>query len=366
MTQVIPKSPLSYLTVGLVTLVLTSLSVPSSPAVKEVGIEKKKEAVKQDLAKLHGRTGDNTYLTFPEWYLVFSPEEYATFVEDRDPSDFPYWGHLGQYWGAYGHMYDETKDKYPFNGEYHTMLVVIGVSTTVEYAVRSVYETLVGRVFEESRRGGMTAEDRYGAVIARDYVDFLNGAPWFDYDYPQALKGLWTDCPTVGPDMLRKWERRYALSTEYLIKAMYAQMILAGTRASFEKPRMTTSVLVKNWSKDLEKSPGIEIIERRKGGQVYALLPRYHAFMGASKKLARKGVQFLEIAENKDEIVVSVLVPATWKAVKTPACRVLFVQDVMTNPLKKRIVVAVSISHYHSFILECDKPAYSLEHVFDF
>ena len=34
--------------------------------------------------------------------------------------------------------------------------------------------------------------------------------------------------PWTGPGMLRKWERRFALSTEYGIKALYAQLIKAG------------------------------------------------------------------------------------------------------------------------------------------
>ena len=36
------------------------------------------------------------------------------------------------------------------NPGYHLMVMVIGVSTTVEYALKSAYETLIGRLTEAS------------------------------------------------------------------------------------------------------------------------------------------------------------------------------------------------------------------------
>jgi hypothetical protein len=85
------------------------------------------------------RPADQTFLTFPEWFLVFSPDEYATFVADRPPSEFPFWGHVGQFWESYARVREATREGYPPNPGYHAMIVVIGVSTTVEYAIRSAY-----------------------------------------------------------------------------------------------------------------------------------------------------------------------------------------------------------------------------------
>src|SRR5262249_59745368 len=42
----------------------------------------------------HRRGGDQTFLTFPEWFLVYSPAEYAAYVTDRAPSRFPFIGHV--------------------------------------------------------------------------------------------------------------------------------------------------------------------------------------------------------------------------------------------------------------------------------
>ena len=44
------------------------------------------------------RGEDQTFLTYPEWFLVYSPDEYAHYLAaDRAPSRFPYIGHLCQF-----------------------------------------------------------------------------------------------------------------------------------------------------------------------------------------------------------------------------------------------------------------------------
>ncbi|GAC1528319.1 MAG: hypothetical protein NVS2B4_06260 [Ramlibacter sp.] len=55
---------------------------------------------------------------------------------------------------------------------------------------------------------------------------------------------LWADLPWTGPGMLRKWERRFALSTELGIKAVYGRAIKAGTRSIYETPLLVTAVVL--------------------------------------------------------------------------------------------------------------------------
>ena len=42
----------------------------------------------------HRRGAEQTLLTFPEWFLVYSPAEYAAFVKTSPPSEFPFLGHI--------------------------------------------------------------------------------------------------------------------------------------------------------------------------------------------------------------------------------------------------------------------------------
>ena len=197
------------------------------------------------------RGTEQTFLTYPEWFLVHSPAEYAAFVRDHPPSEFPFWGHIRQFWGSYHAVYRETRRGYPTNYGYHVMIMVIGVSTTVEYALRSAYEAVIGRVTELTATHGPTEEDRYGARVAQEYVDFIRVRPWYEFDYVGALRGLWRDVPWKGAHPLRKVERRYALTTEYGIKAAYAKLIGWGTQATYDTAAPTTAVVVRNAPADM-------------------------------------------------------------------------------------------------------------------
>src|SRR5439155_1295656 len=84
---------------------------------------------------------------------------------------------LRQFWQGYGAVYSATRKDYPFNFGYHVMVMVIGTSTTAEYALRAAYETLIGRLGELTATHGLTDEDRYAAAVAQDYVDFIRIDP---------------------------------------------------------------------------------------------------------------------------------------------------------------------------------------------
>lgn len=64
--------------------------------------------IKAELRKIKGykRDESQTYLTLPEWYLVYSPAEYAQYLKDKPPSGFPYFGSIRQFWGYCGDIND--------------------------------------------------------------------------------------------------------------------------------------------------------------------------------------------------------------------------------------------------------------------
>src|SRR5262245_39686929 len=47
------------------------------------------------------RPEDQTFLRFPEWYIVYSADEYAAFIASRRPSTFPYFESVRQFWQGY-------------------------------------------------------------------------------------------------------------------------------------------------------------------------------------------------------------------------------------------------------------------------
>jgi hypothetical protein len=223
----------------------------------------------------HVRGPEQTFLTFPEWFLVFSPAEYAEYVKDRAPTQFPFLGHVGQFWSSYVEVARKAS-AYPMNAGYHVMILVIGVSTTVEYGLRAAYETLIGRVSEASAGGTLTPEDRVGARVAQEYVDFIRVSPWYDFDFVTPLKRLWAE-PAMGEHLLRKWERRYALTTEYVVKAGYGWAIRKATHASYEAPILVTAAVVKGLPEGYAAKDE-QVLERRPDGRALLLIPRYQAF----------------------------------------------------------------------------------------
>ena len=47
------------------------------------------------------RPESKTYLTLPEWYIVYSTDEYAAFLQENRSGEFPYFKAVGQYWQSY-------------------------------------------------------------------------------------------------------------------------------------------------------------------------------------------------------------------------------------------------------------------------
>jgi hypothetical protein len=308
----------------------------------------------------HQRGTEQTYLTFPEWYLVHSPAEYAAYVKTHTPSDFPFIGHVRQFWGSYHDVYKES-ERYPFNGGYHVMIVVIGTSTTVEYAIRSAYENTIGRVSELTMTHGLTAEDRYGAQVAQEYVDFIRVLPWYEFDFWKRLKGLWGGTGLTGDDMIRKWERKFALTTEYAIKAVYGYLIKLATKASYDEPLMVTTVVVDKVPQGL---PDVKVLKELEGGGALVSFPRYQAFSPTAQQAAAQGVSFREIAGNHEDLLLSVLTSDTWKP--STGGRVLFEQPVLTQPGRKRFAIVVKVPELSAALNALQKDGVELEHIYDY
>jgi len=314
----------------------------------------------------HRRGPEQTFLTYPEWFLVHSPAELAVYLQQEDPSGFPYVGHIRQFWQAYGAVYRATKDDYPLNLAYHVMVMVIGVSTTAEYAVKSAYETVIGRVTELTRTHGMTEEDRFAARVAQDYVDFINVTPWYEYDFAGTAVALWSKTSLWGPDMIRKWERKYILTTEYGVKAIYGWIIKKLTTMGYERPIPLTAVVVDRLPGGAEDQLAeLTVLNEFADGSVLLTVPRYDAFKSHAAWLARQGVAFVEIAGNRTVILVSFMVPVGWDAGPSNYDIVL-TQTILTRPATKRIVISVPVDELHTALTDFDDPRFELEHVYDY
>lgn len=293
--------------------------------------------------KIDVRPADQTFLTFPEWYLVFSPEEQADYFKNRTATTFPFISHTAQIWESYDVVNNQIKGKYPTNFGYHFMIWVIGTSASVEYTIKAFYETIIGRITDTGY--SVTEEDKLNAKFTSDYVRFIKDRPWYEFNFKSILKDLWSETPILGQHVFRKLERRYILTSELIVKFIYAKLIGLGTSQVYEAALPTTTVLLENDS----------LIK----------LPRYNRFGEAALNLAKSGHTFTEIAGNKSSILVSIIVPLKTNP-KLKDTRTIFIQPISSNPKLKRITFATPVAYLSSVLQKVDNQNIHLEHVFDY
>ena len=289
------------------------------------------------------RLADQTFLTFPEWYLVFSPAEQAAYFKEHTASGFPYMSHVRQFWESYGIVKKQIKNNFPPNNGYHFMIWVIGVSTTVEYAFKAFYETTIGRLTDT--HSVITDEDKFYAKFTQQYVDFIKDRPWYEFDFKQQLKYLWSSTSFSGSHLLRKLDRKYLITSELLIKWGYGKLIGLGTKQVYDKALPTTAVIT--------------------GKNETINLPRYDKFAAAVTDLARQGESFKEIAGNNSAILLTVMVPAAFNA-HFENTQTVFTQPTSSDPATKRIALAIPVTDLNKLLIELDKQHVAIEHVFDY
>ena len=323
--------------------------------------------IKIGLEKIKGYKRDEgqTYLTLPEWYLVYSPAEYAQYLKEKKPSGFPYFGSIGQFWGYYKDVKGVTRGKYPYNGGYHTMILVIGASFTLENTVKGVYENTVGRVTEWTSSDAMTDEDRFAARAAQSYVDLIRVQPWYEYSFSKQIAGLWTDTSFFGQNMIRKVERKFALSVGYSISAVYATLIKLATKLAYGDADTEIMALVSDLSPGvLATVPKVNIKDKYQVPYVLVSLPRYEEFRDVVLDMVKKGVRFSEISGNK-EILVTCLVPAHWNYDLTSG-KMLFERPILTDPSQKRIAIAAPVQTLHEILVSLMDMNVTIEHIYDY
>ena len=290
-------------------------------------------------------------------------------MKRHPPSEFPFLGHIGQFWSSYSAVYRATKDGYPFNFGYHVMILVIGTSTTVEYALRSAYETLIGRVSELTQTHGMTEEDRFGARVAQDYVDFIRVRPWYEYDFKDKLVAPVDRNCAVGTGPAAQVGAQ--VRADHGVR--HRRRSTAGSsgevpRASLRCPAADHGSLLDHLPDGVERElPELKILQRLPDGAVLVTVPRYEAFTRYSGDTrARRERRFREIAGNRGVILVSVLGPG-WSGGSEPdGPRVLFTQPILTQPGRKRVALVVPVSLLWRRAQHAVARGDDVEHVFDY
>ncbi|MEK7641360.1 MAG: FAD-dependent oxidoreductase [Patescibacteria group bacterium] len=198
--------------------------------------KKQQELSVASTTKDYFRPFDNAYLSIPEWYIVYSADEYAAVLRDSLPSKFSYSTATRDFRNQHAAVLALTEHSLNNNSGYELVLKVIGASFAFENAFKGVYENTIGR-FSEWVAGDMQIpEDVYAAKIAQEYADFIYDYPWYEFRFLPALTGLWsldTGIDHTFSQSLRRIERKLFLSFEYSMKALYSSVIGFATHTKF-------------------------------------------------------------------------------------------------------------------------------------
>jgi FAD/FMN-containing dehydrogenase len=321
-----------------------------------------------DSAGTYVRDEGQTFLTHPEWYIVYSSDEYAEWLGRRLPTDFPYASSIGQFWIDYREAIAETRNAYPTNYGYHVMLAVIGVSYSVELALKGMYENTIGRFSGWTADHALSDEDRYAASVAAEYGRFIHVRPWYEFSFESKLRHLWTKIPGWGPTPVRKWERRVFLTAEYGIKAMYAEAITLATHAAYSPEEDRMPMIVTGWSDAVAAHYAqIKTVARLDSVHTLVSAPRYDAFRDLVRELAaaKDGVRISEVAGNRD-ILVTGVAPATWRYTGVMG-RVMYEVPLPADAARKRVVMRVPVGELLGVVGRLDgERGLAVDHVYDY
>src|SRR5215470_2428035 len=307
---------------------------------------------------------NDTFFTFPEWYIVYSFEDFGRFLDRSSESHFNYLGHIFGFWRSFCTINRAIPPTGESLTEVKTMIYVIGISYSAEYAIKGLYENTIGRAFEGIRGNKLTPQDEYARAVLQDYAAFLYTIPWFKYPFRDKLDGLMAlSAPT--PSRARTWERDFALGTEYFIKIGYAWLIQKGLDASSDdEPRDIMFAVATLPPEVLAAEPRIKPIRVLSPQWQLVQTPRYKDFTEIVLGLLDRGIPLAEIAGNR-EIMITVIAPkATTLDVKDAT--ELFSLDLDAKPGFRRAGLKARIDHLVDIVSELKAGGASIEHFYDY
>jgi hypothetical protein len=307
---------------------------------------------------------NNTFFTFPEWYIVYSFEDFGRFLDRSSESHFNYLGHIFGFWRSFCTINRAVPATGESLTEVKTMIYVIGISYSVEYAIKGLYENTVGRVFEWIRGEKRTPQDEYARALLQDYAAFLYTIPWYKYPFREKLDGLMAiSAPTPSP--LRTWERDFALGTEYFLKIGYASMIQKALDASNDdEPRDIMFVVSALPPEVLAKEPRIKPIRALTPQWQLVQAPRYKALSEILQGLLDQGFGLAEIAGNHD-ILITVIAPDAAK-LDVKDTTELFSLELDARPGFRRAGLKARIDRLVDINRDLKARGASIEHFYDY
>ena len=320
-----------------------------------------------NIGEKNRRPVEDAYYSYPEWYIVWSYEARAQYLPKNLPSGFPYFASIGQYWRSYCFICGLTQSRHQFNFGDHLSSFVLGGSFALEYSIRGAYEQTIGRLSEWTSSHELVEEDAYAARVAREYADFVYIRPFYEFHFAHALKELWKETPLWGKHPIRKWERKFILSMDYGLEALYAWVLEKASHLTYGVESADTYTWIENAPETLfQEFPRIKAVKEVSSRSYVVAIPRYQEFTDLAMKLAKHDVHFAEIAGN-GEIMLTIVAPKKW-SYDLPATdgTLLFTENFLTQPGLERIALECPVRSLHAVLNNLASRGAQIEHIYDY
>ena len=301
----------------------------------------------------------NTYLTYPEWHIVFAYDGLAHALATGDEHAFDYIDSISSFWSSTCALTRVASQHGGADWDTRSMIHTIGVSFTMEMLAKAAYEESMGRATAWLRGPRKTAQDAVIAAVAADYAAFLRQTPWYQYPFNRKAHELWA---APVDQFVRGWERRLGIGLELEAKAVYAKVIAGAVAATAPAQLVIRSLVSGLDATVLGRIPGVTVIGGR-GDGFEIETPRYDLFTRILADIARQGGAIREIAGN-DEIMVSVTVR---EGVAVPVQHGTVILRMKRDGIPgERLLVNVRMPELAAFLNTYPRGEPGLEHVFDY
>jgi len=316
----------------------------------------------------YGRSQGDSFLTFPEWYIVHAYNDLAGVTEHSSESGFDYLASIQGFWTSLCGATWQASASGPASADQKATNYIIGFSFTVEMGLMGAYERTIGALTEWTTGGDKTAEDKFNLALLKEYSAFLYQTPWFRFPFGEKLQQFWRETPFVPS--IRSVERRGSLSLQYAGRSAYAALMRFV--AGYDPADLTIRSVVGGMApSELAAIGGIKVIRdvtNAKGERgVLVETARYAAFDAFIRELGRHpGASLLEVAGNH-RILVTIVAPEQGDGKLAAADGVtIFSLPIQAAPGSRRIGIDTPIRSLVQGVKSFETAGYRFEHAYDY
>lgn len=312
---------------------------------------------------LDRRSEGDSFLSYPEWYIVHAYADLAGVTRQGSESDFDYVAAVRGFWTSLCGATRQASMIGSATLDQRVTDYIIGLSFTAEMAIKGAWEWTIGAATAWLRGSQRTAEDDYALAVADRYAAFLQQTPWYRFPFATTLRDFWTNVPVDGSHRPRKIERRIALTLEWGGKALYAQAMaaLAGASPADLRIRSVVRGLTRD---DLAAMPQIVPIRTLDDDLTLVETPRYEAFTDILRALAARERNVVEIAGNRR--ILTTVIARHDGTLDTGGATILFSLPIQSRPDWRRVGLASDVGQLTAQIGLMDRQGASFEHAYDY